>query len=128
MTAAASNEQRRFSRIKFVSVSTLQCGSRALRVKLIDIALRGALVEAEQALPPVLEQECCLMLSLDGAEQRIEMHGRIVHQEGTRLGVECRAIDVDSLTLLRRMLELNLGDPNLVDRELSQLFSGADPS
>lgn len=123
MTAAAPKEHRRFSRIKFISVSTLQCGSRALRVRLIDIALRGALVETEELLPPVLQQDCCLLLSLDSALQQIEMHGRIVHQEGTRLGIECRSIDVDSLTTLRRMLELNLGDPELVNRELSQLFT-----
>jgi hypothetical protein len=36
-------------------------------------------------------------------------------------GLQWRNIDVDSLTHLRRLLELNLNDPSLLDRELADL-------
>jgi len=35
--------------------------------------------------------------------------------------LRCLSIDLDSITHLRRLLELNLGDPQLVERELLQL-------
>lgn len=37
------------------------------------------------------------------------------------LGLRCRNIDLDSITHLRRLLELQLGDATLLQRELGQL-------
>lgn len=124
MNADVPKEQRRFSRIKFVSASTLWLEGRELEVGLLDIALRGALVDASGVPPVAMGAACKLLLRLDD-EQQIEMQGRVAHRNGERIGIECVGIDVDSLTTLRRMLELNLGDPALIDRELNQLF-GAD--
>jgi hypothetical protein len=50
------------------------------------------------------------------------MDGVVVHQDGQHIGIKCRHIDVDSLTRLRRLVELNLGDATLLDRELPHLF------
>jgi hypothetical protein len=36
--------------------------------------------------------------------------------------MECSDIDLASLTRLRRLMELNSGDPALMHRELRQLF------
>jgi hypothetical protein len=38
-----------------------------------------------------------------------------------QLSLSCTEIDLDSITHLRRLLELNLGDPDLIERELSDL-------
>jgi len=37
------------------------------------------------------------------------------------LGLSCREIDLDSITHLRRLVALNLGDEALLDRELGLL-------
>jgi hypothetical protein len=50
------------------------------------------------------------------------MSGSIVHLEGAHVGIKCLDIDVGNLTRLRRLIELNTGDADLVDRELSLLF------
>jgi hypothetical protein len=37
------------------------------------------------------------------------------------VGLHCRHIDIESLAHLRRLIELNLGDPALLERELAAL-------
>ena len=40
---------------------------------------------------------------------------------GDLVGMVCRHIDVDSISHLRRLVELNLGDEALLERELAAL-------
>jgi hypothetical protein len=49
----------------------------------------------------------------------------VAHLEGQHIGIECQDIDLASLTHLRRLVELNTGDSELMDRELSHLFGKA---
>jgi hypothetical protein len=45
------------------------------------------------------------------------------HTRGQNAGLLCLDIDIDSVTHLRRLVELNLGDSDLLERELSALIS-----
>jgi hypothetical protein len=54
------------------------------------------------------------------------MSTTVTHVAGRRVGLRCDNIDIDSVTHLRRLVELNAGDPNLLDRELSALIHEAD--
>jgi hypothetical protein len=51
------------------------------------------------------------------------MQGELVHREGHQVGLRCREIDIESIAHLRRLVELNLGDEDLLERELSALIS-----
>ena len=51
------------------------------------------------------------------------MRGKVVHLEADHLGMACDDMDLESLTNLRRLLALNTGDTELMDRELAQLFA-----
>lgn len=95
----------------------------ACRVR--DLSLKGALIEREAAGAPISRGDACtveLQLSED-CSMVIRMNGEVAHIEGSALGVQCREIDLDSITVLRRLLELNLGDSSLLDREFSALLS-----
>jgi hypothetical protein len=50
------------------------------------------------------------------------MSGSIVHLDRQHVGIACDSMDLTSLTRLRRLIELNTGDAELMDRELSHLF------
>jgi hypothetical protein len=63
-----------------------------------------------------------LVLPLADGDEAIEMNGKVAHLEGDHLGMACADIDLQSLTNLRRLLALNTGDAELMDRELAQLF------
>lgn len=116
-------DQRHFSRVPFLVDAQFEVGSTSQLCHLLDIALKGALVEIapSAAFPP--GTDCRLVLPLDSfGEQQIVMEGSIVHQEDSRIGMACRYIDIDSLTNLRRLLELNLGSDSLLERELAELL------
>jgi hypothetical protein len=44
------------------------------------------------------------------------------HVEPHRLGFQCRYIDLESASHLKRLVELNLGDPTLLEREFAHLL------
>lgn len=96
---------------------------RTLTVQLIDIALKGALVRTGTAQALVPLEKCRLVLPLTEGGEAIVMVGQIVHLENDHVGIQCLDIDVVSLTQLRRLIELNTGDAELMQRELSKLFA-----
>jgi len=123
MNVPLADGHRLFSRVPFNAAVTLHLNHQALAVTLLDIALKGALVQTPNAMNLPLQEPCRLVLPLTEAGDSIEMEGKIVHLEGTHVGMKCEHIDLASLTRLRRLLELNTGDAELMDRELSLLFS-----
>lgn len=121
-STSSTQNHRLFSRIPFHADIELQCAGTAYPGTLADIALKGALVDLASDAEINLGTECRLSLSLGEDSERITMEGTVAHREGQLIGITCRHIDVDSLTRLRRLVELNLGDPSLLERELSILF------
>ena len=49
------------------------------------------------------------------------MQTRLAHHENEVFGLRCVDIDLDSMTHLRRLIELNSEDDNPLQRELSAL-------
>lgn len=123
MNAAPAESHRQFSRVPFSAAVTLEWSGQTLDVTLLDIALKGAMVQTAQPVRLQLEDPCQLHLPLNHSAEVITMVGRIAHLEGRRIGIRCEQMDLTSLTLLRRLLELNTGDVDLMHRELSQLFA-----
>lgn len=125
MKAADSNESRHFSRIPFHADVQLQINlAEGLETpQLLDISLKGALVKAERPITQSVNGKRCTMVLLLGRDgENITMKGKVVHQEGQLIGIECQHIDLDSMTSLRRLLELNMGDEKLLERELSEML------
>ena len=124
MKPTDSPDMRRFSRVPFDADIRLHLAHAVQTGRLLDIAIKGALVEVPQAVSADRGVACRLVLPLGADGEQIVMEGAVVHREGARIGIECRHIDVDSLTSLRRLMDFNLGDPALLERELSHLFEG----
>ena len=123
MNAIPAEGHRLFSRVPFSAAVTLHLPGKTLEVTLLDIALKGALVQTDVPEDIQLQAPCRLLLPLSNDGETIEMAGTVAHLKDCHVGLRCEHIDVASLTLLRRLLELNTGDADLMDRELSQLFS-----
>jgi hypothetical protein len=123
MNASPSHNHRQYSRVPFVSQVELHIGDRALNVALLDIAFKGALLQTTGQLSVPLHAPCRLVLPLADGNESIEMRGKVAHLEAEHLGIACDDMDLQSLTNLRRLLALNTGDAELMDRELAQLFA-----
>ncbi len=65
--------------------------------------------------------QCRLKLAL-ADDAAILMQGTVAHVDGRKMGLRCDSIDIDSITHLRRLVELNAGDPDLLERELAALL------
>lgn len=121
-TDGAPEQRRHFSRIHFDALATLSGDGKRLPCTLIDLCLRGALVDCAGAEFSIGTQ-VLLDLDLDG-EHHIRIGGDVSHRRGDRIGISCTSIDLDSITHLRRIVELNIGNDALLNRELAALLAG----
>ena len=114
-------ERRRFKRIAFEAQTELRQGDRTWPVKLLDLSLKGFLIEKPQ--PWEADPAAPFDITLNLSDQAIvEMEGTLAHDEQGHLGFLCTHIDLDSVTHLRRLIEWNLGDPDELERELGALL------
>lgn len=112
---------RRFARILFQVPARISIGGAHRPCEILDLSLKGALVSLRDTAGLRSGQSCTLEFALDTGETAIAMDCDIRHVEKDQLGLYCREIDLDSITHLRRLLELNLGEPEELEREFSAL-------
>ncbi|MFJ9994237.1 PilZ domain-containing protein [Pseudomonas putida] len=115
------DERRRFQRIDFDAPTELRQGEQRWPVKLLDLSLKGLLVERPQPWEADLTQDFDATIHLD-RDTRVSMQVELRHEEPDRLGFICLYIDVDSMSHLHRLVELNLADSTEMMRELRQLI------
>lgn len=118
-----TDERRQHSRIAFHAPARLVISGRPVDCVVLDLSLKGALIQLPTDAATESGTTCSLEVMLNEAEDAIEMTGRVTHREGQHAGIRCENIDLDSVTHLRRLVELNLGDPALLERELSALIA-----
>lgn len=92
---------------------------------MIDISLKGVLLQLPDGAAPQAGVPCLVRLPLATGDVLIAMGGELAHVERGHAGVLCRSIDLESITHLRRLIEVNLGDPAASERELKALIAGA---
>ncbi|MDX5300101.1 MAG: PilZ domain-containing protein [Gammaproteobacteria bacterium] len=122
MTSAPLEPNRRHSqRIAFDAPCELHQGESAWTTRVLDISLRGALLERPANWVANLSQPFEVTIALAPQESAIIMSLDLRHVGEQQLGFYCRYIDLDSAAHLKRLVELNLGDETLLNRELSAL-------
>jgi len=94
-----------------------------LQVQVLDLSLKGALLQLPDGSAVTAGAPCLLKLELDQAEAHIAMAGELAHVAYGKAGMICRSIDLDSITHLRRLIAMNTGDPTLLQRELQSLVA-----
>ena len=115
------DERRNFSRILFNADCTLRQDDLEWSTEVLDISLRGILVHRPDHFSLDLEQPCEATIRLSGSESHIIMALTFSHEENNTLGFKCQHIDIDSMTHLKRLVELNVGSDDILKRELERL-------
>ncbi len=115
-----TNNKRHFHRVFYNSDATLSNESTTLPCKLVDISLKGCLLQFDENWSGDLEGLYTLKLTLSD-KISISMQTSIAHVVGSNAGFKCEHIDIDSISQLRRLVELNLGDSDLLERDLLAL-------
>ncbi len=115
-------EQRKSHRIHFDCFVDFEFEEQKHVCELYDLSIRGALIGACTGATPEASTPCRLTITLNqfsGAV--IVMEGAVAHKNENRVGIHCEHMDIDSITHLRKLLEYNLGDSGLANRELDTL-------
>lgn len=116
-----TENRRHFTRIQFHTDARLSLPDGETGVEVVDLSLKGALVRPTGELFATIGTNGSLKIRLDETGTEIAMGITIVHREAGVLGLACREIDLDSVTHLRRLVELNIGDEAVLQRELTAL-------
>jgi hypothetical protein len=125
---SSGSDRRVFTRIPFQTKARLNTFPGTHLCTLVDISLKGALVERDIPWSVRSGDRCSLSVELGEHALAIQMAGEIVHVHGTQLGIRCIEIDLESITNLRRLIELNLADEDTLNRELGAMMqSGSKP-
>ena len=116
-----NHERRNHHRVPFPAELLMQCGNEEWSCNLLDISLKGMLVEPPNNLVIDTRHPCALALFL-GEDAAINARVKIARVlENGNWGLEWLHIDVDGLRHLRRLMELNMNDSGLLNRELVEL-------
>ena len=117
-------ERRRFSRVPFVTRAQVEFAGDRFEGQMIDLSMKGALLEIP-ALTDITAEDhpaAAIRFHLTGSDIELAFQARLVHHHDQLSGFLFSAADLDSMTHLRTLLELNTGDPELVERELEALI------
>ncbi|MCP4323016.1 MAG: PilZ domain-containing protein [Psychromonas sp.] len=120
-------ERRKFSRVIFsgdCSLSEEIAGEIEIsETELIDISLNGALVHRPKDWHDEPGAMINLNLKLSGSDIILEINGIVCHQEEELLGIKFLTLSLESISHLKRLIQLNLADETLMHREMSQLIN-----
>ncbi len=121
MNQNESSERRRFHRILFDAPTRIETDGESLQTCLLDISLKGALAKSPAHWQPKAGEPVILHVMLDTAGTEITMHALCAHIEADQVGFLCDEIDMDSISRLKRLVEMNIGDEDLLQRDLAAL-------
>ena len=119
------HERRHFVRVSFGAPALLTTSTDAFSVHVLDLSLKGALIMAPAEAALKAGMLCQITIPLAETGNHIAMSTEVAHVQGLHIGLLCRGIDLDSVTHLRRLIELQLGDPALLERDLGELTTAA---
>jgi hypothetical protein len=114
-------EHRRFTRIVFSTPVTITADGKVWSTQLIDVSLKGVLVKTPEHWDHQPGDRFMLSFQLAGADIDIVMQVHKAHERDNCIGFTCDSIDLDSASHLRRLIELNVGQADLLNRELEHL-------
>lgn len=120
------SERRKFSRVVYQASASLEAGEQHWPTQLLDLSLKGALVTTPTSWNGAAGDEYVLNFTLGESNIELSMEVTLCHLQADHLGLKTTSIDIESATHLKRLVELNMGDDELLHRELEQLVSQSE--
>ena len=120
MTTERDDDRRRFRRVWFDAPVSIDGSGSSVTTTLVDISLNGVLLVRPGDWAGQTGDSVRLSIQL-GENTNIRMKVQIAHHGPETIGLQCEEIDLESVSHLKRLVELNLGDQNLLERELAAL-------
>jgi len=112
-------ERRNFHRVPFATEAEINCEEKKYHGELLDISLQGALIQGKGTIPFETGSICELSVHLSGSEITLQFDVNLVHRKDNRLGFQFIGEDTETMIHLKRLLELNIGSSEILDKEIS---------
>ena len=113
------DERRKFHRVPFATKAEIKYAKNKYKGELIDISLQGALVQGKGDIPLEEGVSCELSIHLLDSEITMQFDADLVHRQENKFGFKFTSEDTETMTHLRRLLELNIGSSEVIDNEIS---------
>jgi hypothetical protein len=115
-------QKRRFSRISFAEKSIVEFGGSFFEVDLLNISLKGALVQFGEGIECRQGDTWKLSFHLGNSDINMEFKAVVAHTGGNLAGVKFVETDLNTMIHLRNLMEARTMDPEKVRSELNFLI------
>ena len=112
-------ERRNFQRVPFATEAEINCNEKKFHGELLDISLQGALIQGRGTIPLKEGNLCKLSIHLLDSEITLQFDVDLVHRAKNKIGFRFIGEDTETMIHLRRLLELNIGSSEAIDKEIS---------
>ncbi|MCJ8319350.1 MAG: PilZ domain-containing protein [Colwellia sp.] len=96
--------RRQFTRILLSTQATLEIEDQTYPVSIQDISLNGALITSASCNKSLKGKLGTLNFLLNDGKSEVAMDIAVVHEDQEEAGLQCNAIDIDSVTQLKRII------------------------
>ncbi|MFD2179831.1 PilZ domain-containing protein [Veronia pacifica] len=114
-------ERRKFSRVVYHAKAVVCQDENTWPSSILDLSLKGALLEKPENWEQTDTASFELCFCLHDSDIELFMDVTLVDEDEHHLRFKITHVDIDSASHLKRLIELNVGDHNLLRRELAQL-------
>jgi PilZ domain len=115
------SKKRRFSRLPLKKQCILTSQGDSGHATLVDISLKGALLECDGDRTLPVGSTYFLTITLIPSEINLDFKVAVIHVDGNLVGVRFDRMELETMVHLRALLEANTGDPDRIRNELNCL-------
>ena len=120
-----TENRRYFTRVDFTADARLIVDQNEIQTEIVDLSLKGALMEVEdhEHLQLTTEQAGDLFFRLTSSAIEVKTQVLLKRVSKNLIGVSFESIDIESAAHLKRLVELNLGGEEMIEREIESLVA-----
>lgn len=120
-------ERRKFSRVVYRTPAIIQQGELSWQSQVLDLSLKGALLAVPLNWDVGNQDDYDISFMLHDSDIELRMELKLISEDDEYLRFQIDHIDIDSASHLKRLVELNVGNDDLLHREIAQLTDLKDP-
>ncbi|UPR55669.1 PilZ domain-containing protein [Vibrio sp. ED004] len=114
-------ERRQFSRVIYQVPTEISQGQVNVSGSVQDLSLHGLLIQCEEWQQLRHDVPVHVSFTLTNSDINIQLEATIVSTINTSMRLRIEHLDIDSISHLKRLVELNVGDDELLYREIEHL-------
>lgn len=116
------NNNRKFVRVNFAAECRLLTENQKIPLRVLNISLKGLLAEFDGGLNRKDLENGTIEIKLSASDIVLSFKSVLAHFQENQAGYRFVETDTESLSHLRRLLEINTGDASRIESELPFLL------